>query len=70
MPGRLDGYDLASVVRERWPSIKIVLTLGFPGGNPDRGSQGVADIPLLTKPYRRDALARTLHDALNDRPNA
>ncbi|HEY2229152.1 MAG TPA: hypothetical protein VGI22_15745 [Xanthobacteraceae bacterium] len=67
MPGRLDGYDLASVVRERWPSIKIVLT---PGGNRDRGSRGVADIPLLTKPYRRDALARTLHDALNDRPNA
>jgi CheY-like chemotaxis protein len=70
MPGKLDGYDLASVVRERWPSIKIVLTLGFPGGNPDRGSQGVAHIPLLTKPYRRDALARTLHDALNDRANA
>jgi CheY-like chemotaxis protein len=67
MPGKLDGYDLARMVRQRWPSIKIVLTSGFPGGNPDRASKGVADIPLLSKPYRRDALARTLHEALKGR---
>jgi CheY-like chemotaxis protein len=69
MPGKLDGYDLARIVRERWPSIRIVLTSGFPGGNPDRASRGVADIPLLTKPYRRDALAQTLHEALKGRPD-
>jgi CheY-like chemotaxis protein len=67
MPGKLDGYDLARAVRQRWPSIKIVLTSGFPGGNPDRGRTDVAGIPLLTKPYRRDALARTLREAIEGR---
>jgi len=63
MPGKLDGYDLARVVRERWPSIKIVLTSGFP--NLDRDTHSEANFLLLTKPYRRAALARTLRDALN-----
>jgi CheY-like chemotaxis protein len=67
MPGKLDGYELAHIVRERWPSIKIILTSGFPGGNLDRDTRGVADIPLLAKPYRRDTLARTLRDAFKGR---
>jgi signal transduction histidine kinase len=62
MPGKLDGYDLARTVRDRWPSCKIVLTSGFPGLNP--GRDATPDVPLLTKPYRRDDLARTLRDAL------
>jgi CheY-like chemotaxis protein len=62
MPGKLDGYDLARVVRDRWPSSKIVLTSGFPGSSPDRAA--MPGVPLLTKPYRRADLARTLRDAL------
>jgi signal transduction histidine kinase len=62
MPGKLDGYDLARIVRERWPSSRIVFTSGFPGSKPARDI--APDIPLLTKPYRRDDLARTLRDAL------
>jgi CheY-like chemotaxis protein len=60
MPGKLDGYDLARIVRERWPRIKVVLTSGFPASHADRDAPGV---PLLTKPYRRDDLARVLRDA-------
>jgi CheY-like chemotaxis protein len=60
MPGKLDGYDLVRIVRERWPRIKVVLTSGFPGSHSDRDAPGV---PLLTKPYRRDDLARVLRDA-------
>jgi CheY-like chemotaxis protein len=64
MPGKLDGYDLARMVRERWPATKILMTSGFPGTKLDRTVTVAADIPLLTKPYRRDALARALRQAL------
>jgi signal transduction histidine kinase len=67
MPGRLDGYDLARIVRERWPSIVIVLTSGFPGANDHRDTAELSDLPLLTKPYRREDLAQMLHDAIEDR---
>jgi PAS domain S-box-containing protein len=63
MPGKLDGYDLARTVLERWPSTKVVLMSGFPGTNLDR-SPG-AHIPLLSKPYRREDLARTLRAAID-----
>jgi CheY-like chemotaxis protein len=55
MPGKLDGYDLARIALERWPSIKVVLTSGFPGTNVDRDP--VAKVPLLNKPYRRASRA-------------
>jgi signal transduction histidine kinase len=64
MPGKLDGYDLARIVRQRWPATKILMTSGFPGTKIDHATTVVADIPLLTKPYRRDALAQALRDAL------
>jgi signal transduction histidine kinase len=63
MPGKLDGYELARMVLERWPSIKVVLTSGFPGTSLERGAPA-ANVPLLTKPYRRNDLARMLRDAL------
>jgi len=65
MPGQLDGYDLAEEVRAAWPEIKVVLTSGFPGSNHGRLSSG--DMPLLTKPYHRDALARMVRDVLDGR---
>jgi signal transduction histidine kinase len=67
MPGPLDGYDLAEEVLASWPSIKIVLTSGFPGTNHHRDIGAVGDIPLLTKPYRREDLAQILRDVLDDR---
>lgn len=30
MPGHLDGYGLAMLVRERWPGRKVLLTCGLP----------------------------------------
>jgi CheY-like chemotaxis protein len=65
MPGQLDGYDLAEEVRAAWPEIKVVLTSGFPGSNHGRSSP--SDMPLLTKPYHRDALARMVRDVLDGR---
>ena len=64
MPGKHDGFDLARTVRERWPATKVLMTSGFPGTKLDRAATVAADLPLLTKPYRRDALARALRAAL------
>ena len=66
MPGRLDGKDLARIVLERWPATKVLLTSGFPAKKLDRAPAVAPDIPLLTKPYRRDALARALREALGN----
>jgi signal transduction histidine kinase len=65
MPGKLDGYDLALTVMQRWPATKVVLTSGFPGSNGRH--ERAASVPLLTKPYRRDDLARILRQALDAR---
>ena len=64
MPGKADGVDLASTVRDRWPHLPILLTSGFP--NTD-GARILAEkgIGLLSKPYQRDELARALRDALS-----
>ena len=32
MPGGMDGFDLAARVRARWPSVRVLLTSGFSGG--------------------------------------
>jgi CheY-like chemotaxis protein len=64
MPGKLDGHDLARIVRERWPATKLLLMSGFPGTQLDRAPRVAADIPLLNKPYRKDELARALRAAL------
>jgi signal transduction histidine kinase len=63
MPGQLDGFDLAEEVHAAWPGIKVVLTSGFPGTN--HGNR-ISNLPLLTKPYHRDELARTVRNALNE----
>jgi CheY-like chemotaxis protein len=67
MPGKADGYDLARIVAARWPTINVLLTSGFPGNHRDAEA---ATIPLLTKPYRREDLARAVRDALSAPRNA
>jgi nitrogen-specific signal transduction histidine kinase/CheY-like chemotaxis protein len=61
MPGKADGLDLAAMVRERWPEIKILLTSGFPNHDDiDFTRFGL----LLNKPYQREELARAIRDSL------
>jgi PAS domain S-box-containing protein len=66
MPGKLDGFALAQHVTRFWPSVKIVLTSGFPEtrlcgtfGEPTSAAR------LLIKPYRKDELARAIREALD-----
>ena len=57
MPGSMDGLELARLVHDRWPRIKILLTSGDTW--PSRQSIP-NDSRFLVKPYRLDALQREL----------
>jgi PAS domain S-box-containing protein len=66
MPGELDGFELARRVIARWPRIKVVFTSGFPEAKVDDKFRSLGTAArLLSKPYRKDDLARILRDALD-----
>src|SRR5581483_3004532 len=67
MPGGMSGIELAEAARARWPGLRVLLTSGFPEARL-RGTGYPADgVRLLSKPYGREQLARTLREVL-DRP--
>jgi CheY-like chemotaxis protein len=57
MPGSMDGLKLAQAVRDRWPSVKILVVSG-------QMRPRQADLPLntrfLEKPYRATAMVEEL----------
>ncbi len=58
VPGKRDGYELARVVRERWPAVAVVLM----SGHSDASSGPVPDgADFIAKPYLFEHLASTLH---------
>jgi CheY-like chemotaxis protein len=65
MPGGLNGAELARLARERWPNLKIVLTSGFPQARINGDDRFASVYELLTKPYRKDALATVLRAVLD-----
>jgi PAS domain S-box-containing protein len=66
MPGGMSGYDLGLAVRARWPSIKVLLTSGFPEEKLGGYDAPPPNMRLLTKPYRKDALAKILREVLDE----
>jgi PAS domain S-box-containing protein len=64
MPGGLDGIELARLVGERWPTLKVVLTSGFPEDRIDDLGEINGPIPLLSKPYSKVQLATVLSNVL------
>jgi PAS domain S-box-containing protein len=66
MPGEMDGFELARIALSRWPAMRVVLTSGFPQAkiNGDIGAAAPA-ARLLSKPYRKEELARTLREVLD-----
>ncbi|MCW5746913.1 MAG: response regulator [Alphaproteobacteria bacterium] len=59
MPGTMDGFELARVVRQEFPEIAILLTTGFAGCRPkDPGPR------ILYKPYKLTELAAAVREAL------
>lgn len=57
VPGRTEGYDLARIVRERWPGMVVVLM----SGHSDPSSGPVPEgAEFVAKPYLLEHLAPTL----------
>lgn len=63
MPG-MSGIEFGKLVRERFPSIPVVLTSGYSHVLVEEGRHG---FPLLQKPYAADDLARALQEAQGSR---
>lgn len=59
MPGDMDGLHLAALVRNRWPSIKIIVTSGKSHLDPD-------DLPVegrfIDKPYNPVSVVAAISD--------
>jgi CheY-like chemotaxis protein len=60
MPGAIDGFALARAATARWPTIRVVLTSGYPGTALPRGTDPIGDLPFLAKPYRTEELKRVI----------
>jgi len=67
MPGAMDGVELARAAMARWPDLKVILTSGFPESRLSGNGEAPAGLRLLSKPYRREELARALREALDER---
>jgi CheY-like chemotaxis protein len=65
MPGGATGYDIARTALAMRPDLKVLMTSGFPDVKPTDGPSLPAGTRLLSKPYRREELARTLRELLD-----
>ncbi len=65
MPGQLSGFDLAQIAMSRHPTLRVLLTSGFPEARITGNGNKPIGLRLLSKPYRRAELARTLRDILD-----
>jgi PAS domain S-box-containing protein len=65
MPGGMSGHQLAQIVEKRWPAAKVLLTSGFPEEKVKSSATFSWNGPLLTKPYRKDELAKAVRDTLD-----
>jgi signal transduction histidine kinase len=63
MAGGMSGIDLARDTQQRWPAMKVLITSGFPETKLNGNGPIVAR--LLTKPYRKDELARAIRETLS-----
>jgi PAS domain S-box-containing protein len=65
LPGDMDGYGLARIVRESHPRAKIIMTSGFPGMRFSE-SELAKSLPLLSKPYRQQDLIHMVRNVLEE----
>ncbi len=62
MPGSMNGMDLAAELRRRSPDIPVLFTTGY--NESLSSSEGVSDLDVLSKPYRRVELAERVAAAI------
>ena len=64
MPG-MSGIELARILRDRYPSMRVLLTSGYPGDSiASRGLESDLE-HILPKPYSPSALAQAIREALD-----
>lgn len=56
MPGTMDGIGLAKTIREKYPTLPILLVTGYSHAV----CNGYSEIPILRKPYQLHELSRAL----------
>jgi signal transduction histidine kinase len=64
MPGAATGIDMARIALTRWPALRVVLTSGFVASSFQDELGTLPSVRLLTKPYRKEDLARIVREAL------
>jgi CheY-like chemotaxis protein len=70
MPGGMNGVELAREIRARGHKVSVILTSAYPEAVKVNDG-GVADVKILSKPFRLDELASELNRAAqsgSDRP--
>jgi len=65
MPGGVDGAELARAARALRPGLKTLFTTGYSEAAVSRQSRLDPGVEVLSKPYRRDELARRLRAVLD-----
>ncbi|MFK5915752.1 MAG: PAS domain S-box protein [Woeseiaceae bacterium] len=60
----IDGYELATIVQDKYPNIKIQLVSGFTGLENDDYEDNVLFKTLLHKPYTAKSLLKSIQDLL------
>ncbi|TXM69863.1 ATP-binding protein [Methylobacterium sp. WL120] len=60
MPGGMNGSQLAVEAQRLRPGLKVLLTSGYVADLDEGQVIGRGELPVLSKPYRRDELARSL----------
>jgi PAS domain S-box-containing protein len=66
MPG-MNGVELATLIRERYPHLPVVLTSGYSSALAESAHHG---FELIRKPYSVEALSRTLRRAIPERSSS
>jgi PAS domain S-box-containing protein len=65
MPGVMNGSQLAKLVTQRRPEIKVLFTSGYTENTISQDGWLKAGVLLLPKPYRKAGLARMIRQALD-----
>jgi PAS domain S-box-containing protein len=66
MPGTMGGRELASAAREVYPELRILFTSGYTENSIVHHGRLDQGVRLLSKPYRRELLAKKIREALDD----
>lgn len=67
MPGGMTGFDLADAVQTRHPGLRMLFTSGYTDTASQEDQRAINHGQMLSKPYRKQDLARAIRSALEGR---